>query len=335
MPSEYLKLKISGIDNVFYVDNLFKALYIYLFSKIVFVDSSSLRIKPSKKQCVLNLWHGTPLKSIGFMSHAVERDLPRTMMNAFSMCCISSENFRNIFQQSFNADKKQFVVLGQPRLDLLFNNYSVIDKLGIDRSKYNNIYMWMTTYRFSYDGRIKHAADKTWSDTNLPILINGEKIETANKILQLQNDYLIIKVHQISVFDRKYIKQYSNILFILDTSYIYKDIQLYEILKDCDCLFTDYSSVYFDYLLLDRPIVFLIPDITEYMTANGFVFDNPLEFMPGIYIHNDIELFDLLAKKNFENDEIRELRKIVNTYVNFFRDNNNCKRILDFAKIYK
>ena len=56
---------------------------------------------------------------------------------------------------------------------------------------------------------------------------------------------------------------------------------LYSLLGRADALITDYSSVYFDYLLLDRPIGFAVGDMKDYEGERGFTVDNPYEYMPG------------------------------------------------------
>ena len=52
-------------------------------------------------------------------------------------------------------------------------------------------------------------------------------------------------------------------------------------LGSSDALITDYSSVYFDYLLLDKPIGFTVDDMELYIKDRGFIFNNPEEYMPG------------------------------------------------------
>lgn len=103
-----------------------------------------------------------------------------------------------------------------------------------------------------------------------------------------------------------------------------------------DVLITDYSSVYFDYQLLDRPIGFAIDDVEEYRRNRGFVFDNILDYMPGEKIYSFDELktfFDHLHKGQ---DDYSEKRKKVNDLVNHWQDAGNCERckvmIDDFMK---
>ena len=335
MPSLVLKNEISSLKNTYFIGSLLKAYFILVTSKFVFVDASSLRVRPSKKQIIHNLWHGTPLKCIGFMSASAEKDkLPANYMNSFSYCSISSKNFCDIFVKSFNGKPDQFVVLGQPRIDLLLSKINVLDKIGINQEKYKRIYMWMTTYRFSYDGRLNHSEDRNWSQTNLPLIIDLDKIIKLNEVLTEENEYMIIKIHQGSVFERNIIKPFSNIKILQDCDFISK-VQLYQIVKDCDVLVTDYSSIYFDYLFLDRPIMFIIDDIDSYKKNPGFVFEKPLAYMPGLKIKSFDELVGCIVQKSYNDKRYIAERKKVHNFVNFYQDNKNCERILDFCEIHK
>ena len=47
-------------------------------------------------------------------------------------------------------------------------------------------------------------------------------------------------------------------------------MEFYETLNAADLLITDYSSVYFDYLLLDRPLIFVPVDLEEYIETRGY-----------------------------------------------------------------
>ena len=68
-------------------------------------------------------------------------------------------------------------------------------------------------------------------------------------------------------------------------------LQLYELIGISDALISDYSSVAVDYLLLDRPLGYVLADYEIYREKRGFVFEDPLEYMPGEKIYNACDLF--------------------------------------------
>lgn len=321
----------SPPENVTFFRGFFMTTIVYLTSSICFLDTGNLRIKPSRKQEVLNLWHGTPLKKIGLSSNSNGSRLHKNTLNVFSHVLVSSSNFIEIFKDAFDLKKEQIIIAGQPRLDSLYKSSANLKKLGVDISKFKKVIMWMTTYRISYDNRLNHTSDKSWSKTNLPIITSMKEVKKLNDYLYNNRVFMIIKIHQGSKFTKKELQSLSNILVIQDEDFISKKLQLYEILAQCDALITDYSSVYFDYLLLNRQIGFIIDDIEDYNKKNGFVFENPLDYMPGNKIKNLDQIFNFIQDVLTENDNYREQRKILNIFVNEYQDNLNCERAFKIA----
>lgn len=325
---------IKKKKNVYLFDSKFKSLLLYLTSKFVFFDTGNIRIRPSMKQMVYNSWHGTPLKRIGFLSKNCEKDLPKNLMNSFSKISVSSSYFDEIYKLSFNLNENQICHIGQPRNDLLFSKNIDLNKIGIDTDKYTQIIAWMTTYRISYDNRLIHTSNESWSQTNLPVLVDEEKLFSINETLKSYNQLLIIKIHGTSKStDFKY-HNFSNLVFIKESDYIKVGLQLYEILARADILITDYSSVSFDYLNLNRPIGFIIDDIEDYQEKNGFSVNDVLDFMPGEKITTLEELKNFFKKCNLFIDEYRDERISVNSIVNEFTF-DNMARTLEYVGINK
>ena len=102
---------------------------------------------------------------------------------------------------------------------------------------------------------------------------------------------------------------------------------VYTLLRNADALITDYSSVYFDYMLLDRPIAFATGDIDFYNEERGFIFENPKEYMPGMEIKNIYDVEKFIADTINGMDEFKEARHQVNEKVNYYKDGDSCERI--------
>ena len=81
----------------------------------------------------------------------------------------------------------------------------------------------------------------------------------------------------------------DNMLFDADVRYT-------EILNAFDVMISDYSSIVFDYLLLDRPVIYLIPDYEEYRSQRGFVFRNIDSYMPGDKAFDFRQMLDALQR---------------------------------------
>ena len=322
-----VKNNLNSEKNVFLFNSKIKSLLLYLTSKFVLFDTGNIRIKPSSTQMVYNSWHGTPLKRIGFLSNSCEKNLPKDLMNSFTKISVSSSYFDNVYIQSFNLRAEQICHIGQPRNDLLFSEKVDLNKIGIDIEKFNQIIVWMTTYRISNDNRLIHTSDENWSETNLPILIDEDKLTSANETLKLYNQLLIIKIHGTSKVTNFKYQNYSNIIFINEKKYIKAGMQLYEILSKANALITDYSSVSFDYLNLNRPIGFIIDDLLDYQEKNGFSVDNVLDFMPGEKILSFEELKLFFYKCYLDYDDYAENRCRINNIVNEYTYDNTIRTL--------
>ena len=96
-----------------------------------------------------------------------------------------------------------------------------------------------------------------------------------------------------------------------------------------DALLTDYSSIFFDYLLLNRPIGFVIDDYEEYAASRGFAFEDPFEYMPGEVIDNAEKLIEFFSSVMCGDDNFMEKREEVCKITNYYRDANNRSRCMD------
>lgn len=328
MPSE--DLEVFNHENVIKFTGLLRTLFIFLRVETVFIDIGTLRIEPGKGQNIINLWHGTPLKNIGHMSKSKNKHLSENSLSHFSFITVAADAFDDIYSQSFKIDRSKILHINQTRNDYLYRHeIDTLSRIDVDRTKYNKIVMWMTTYRISADARLIHA-NENWSSTNIPLLNSIDELIKFNDAMQAENILVIIKIHHGSALIDVDLPEFSHIFFLEELSYIKKGLQLYEILGQTDALVTDYSSVYFDYLLVDKPIIFIIDDLDEFQKLNGFVFDNPLDYMPGAHVTRFDQLvseFRELNRDKYATDRVR-----INKLVNQYNYESNCKKILEFIK---
>ena len=136
------------------------------------------------------------------------------------------------------------------------------------------------------------------------------------------NSILLLKSHP-GVKSFEVPKDSSNIL-------IYKE-DSYEIMNKVDILLTDFSSIYFDFLLLNRPIIFTPFDLERYVDGTPLYYEYD-EVTPGPKAKNWTEVVSNLEKIIGGDDAYADRRNITNLKFNKFRDANNCQRIVDFIK---
>lgn len=296
----------SAPKNVTFVGNK-QGIKYFLKAKYAFYCFGKYPIKPAKSQMVVNLWHGTPLKKIGNL----ESGLENIDYNFFTTVVASSPMYKPIMAKIFGCSEDQVIIVGNPRNDELFIDDKKTDEAiaqGADK-----VILWLPTYR-EYD------------EDYVVSLLKKDQLESLNNKLREVNCRLIIKLHPLQTASVQN-AGYSNIVFATQKDLNNKKISVYALLRRADALITDYSSVYFDYMLLDRPIAFTVDDIEEYGKKRGFVFENPYKFMPGMKLtsYEDLECYiDNVVQGK---DEYAVVRERVNMEINSYNDGNSCRRL--------
>ncbi len=283
------------------------------------------KIRRRKGQNIVNLWHGIALK-------APKSGKAQNQMDFNIVLSLSEENKHN--QAVFiGCDEALVKPLGYPRNDLLLKNKGWgKDNLFAPKGWQGKVVVWMPTFRGSVVQQISEAACDT--DTGLPLLTTPESIVHFNAFLAKAQIYMIVKIHPLQTGKEVFKQTFSHLLFLTDSMLVAKGVQVYEMLGRSDALLTDYSSVFFDYFILDKPIGFILSDMEEYRKSRGeFVMDNPLDVMAGRHIYSaaDLEAFlmDLVAGFDKEADWRRQMAKHVIAHP----DEKSCERIANYCQL--
>ena len=284
-----------------------KGIYYYLRAKYVFFTHGLYGgSKISKQHCVVNLWHGMPTKKIGLLE---KNEISQNSKYAIA----TSVLFQKIMAEAFGMKEKDILIVGQPRNDLMFKKYNCLSKLGVNCYNGMKIILWTPTYRQSIIGDIR--IDGIFSKNFAVVKLSD--LEDLNKFIQSINSFLIIKLHPMDILNREVFENFSNIQIVKSNELEKFNIQLYSLLGSVDVLLTDFSSIYIDYLLLNRPIGFVVDDFYEYSNSRGFVFDNMDDYMPGAKISSLKELKTFLHTTLILNqDPYLENRIIINKKLN-------------------
>jgi len=296
-----------------YIERSWQIAYEMMSSKVV-VDSllHQIKMRPTKGQLFLQLWHGSPLKSL---SHGEKRI---DMSRYYSKIVYAADLFKPHMMQAFQAPEQKMLLSGNPRNDLLFETECARSAFPHDGKRV----IWMPTFRRGL-GEVSSAKD-------IPI-IDDENIMRIDALLRTCNIKLYIKFHPLQQNAKDIIQKSDtgNIEVITDDMLREKDIPLYSFVGSMDALLTDYSSVYFDFLLLNRPIGFVIDDMDEYGEKRGFAFEDPLSYMPGKKIMTLEELEMFFRDLSCGRDDYQQERERVCALTNAYRDNSNRERIAE------
>jgi CDP-glycerol glycerophosphotransferase (TagB/SpsB family) len=260
------------------------AFYYYCRSKYIFFTHGLYNgIKNPSSQIVVNLWHGMPLKNIGYLDNKTE------LLDA-NLTIATSSSFQQIMSKALKIPLDKVLISGQPRNQYLLDaTIDTLKSFGINKQDYKQVIAWLPTYRKSHIGDIR--TDGIVQEL-LP-LVNKNELITLDSSLKEKKIYCFIKLHPMDTLSKKDFDTYTNIKVLTNEDFYNRSIQLYSFLSHTDALLTDYSSVYIDYMLTKKPMGFVIPDIEYYANNRGFVFDNVLEYLPGKIIQSfsQIELF--------------------------------------------
>jgi len=252
-------------------------------------------LKKNEGTTYIQTWHGTPLKKLGLDIDTV--NMPQTDTQAYKENFIFEANrwdyliapnlySEKIFKQAFQF-KNTFLEIGYPRNDVLVNNRNnkelqrALRKKIIGKTE-GRVILYAPTWRDDY--YIKKGSYKFLMPFDLA------KIEACLK----PTDTFIIRPHYL-VGDTVDITDHESQFKVC----IDEDINdLYLI---SDLLITDYSSVMFDYAIMQRPMLFYPYDKIHYQSdLRGFYFD--YAEVPGPVVENEAEFYRLL-KEYSENSE--------------------------------
>lgn len=276
----------------------------FLTSSKYILNNSTFPAYFTKKesQIYVNTWHGTPLKHMGL---DVENNLlgsQNIIKNFLSSDIIVSPNKHttNVFKRAFKLEgiyEGNLLEIGYPRIDLT---------LGADKKEVLNK---LKNCDVSIGDRQVLLFAPTWrgQDVNKP---EDSIEEIYHMVMELKNStnyQVLVKVHP---FAYKIAMKYTQLKpFLIPDSF-----DTNELLSVVDLLVTDYSSIFFDYLVTDKPIIFYSQDYEEYENDRGF-YISPEE-LPGPSVYDLDSLIDtVLNINNVSEKYIDNYKKFQNEYV--------------------
>lgn len=316
------KFKNIKIRNVKFLDinkksKAFLKTY-YKYTARIIIDSNDYVHKVREEQFRFYLCHGTPLKKADSYCEAVGDTDYMLEVGTF---------FKEANMQLYKKDKDTFLDIGYPRNDDLFTNLTIGDIFPEYKNK--KIFVWLPTYRKhkENDERYKESQLKY----GLPTINSTDDFEKLDNVLQQNKAILLIKLHPAQ--DKRVIESFkcNNIKIISDEQLTENNSNLYKLLAASDALITDYSSVYYDYLLTKKPIGLAITDIEEYKEKVGFVYDY-YEVIKGEYLYNSAQLIDFI-KNVVEGKDVKleERMNCLKLYYSY-KDNKSSERVYEIIK---
>ncbi|MFX0138049.1 MAG: CDP-glycerol glycerophosphotransferase family protein, partial [Candidatus Hodarchaeota archaeon] len=295
-------------------------------AKFIFLSHGYLDIIPikfSSNTKVILTWHGTPIKKINLnlkntyayskWNRIFKLNLEFNEYVNYLLTPTKEKEEHLILTKAFKIPLDKILSLGYPRNDILFVKNEEFIKSIKNKFKIPNyikkIILYAPTFRDDFVFRFP---------------LTDSEMESLNEFLTKTNTIFLIKAH---MFEEKIdLKKHEFIKLVK------KDVDIQELLLISDILITDYSSMIFDYLLLDRPILLFAYDLKDYVNERGMYYDFK-EIAPGPILFNGKELIDAIKKVENIDKKFKEKRELIRNRFNKYINGKSSERILKFLNI--
>ncbi|MFO7343029.1 MAG: CDP-glycerol glycerophosphotransferase family protein [Bacillaceae bacterium] len=281
-------------------------------SKAIIVDNyyGFLAAASFKKgvECI-QIWHAAgAVKTFGLKDKTIRNRSKRALKRfkkvykQFHKVVVGSEEFGKIFQEAFQLSEANILPTGVPRTDFFYDRerHEEIRKdfyRKYPELKGKKIVLYAPTYRDYEEER-------------------ALSLDVGRLYERWKGEYaLLIRLHP-SVQDRLDFDDYKG--FAYDFSR-YPEIN--DLLVIADYLVSDYSSVPFEYAILEKPMVFFPYDLEKYERERG-LWKKYEELVPGPIVRSTEELIACIENDSFDREKIRAFKETWNAYSQGFSSRN-------------
>lgn len=315
--------EFADYDNVIFVRKNSKEHVKYICTSKYIIANTTMPSFYARRdgQIYLNTWHGVPTKSMGYerpgqrirgASNVVRNFLGTTHL-------ISANRFvtDTMYKKAYMLDEiydGKFLEVGHPRTDAVVNtdrNYIIdkLNKLGFNTDK--KIIMYAPTWKGALWNKLEFNLD----EFKKIIKSIRSQIDTDEYEVYLRVHYFLYKQIEMDEELKK-----ITIPFSIDTN---------ELLSVVDILISDYSSIFFDFLVTDRPILFYVPDLEDYSENRGLYI--PLSELPGPVTKDIDEISSYINNIDDVKRDYKEKYDAMKSWCTPQDDGNVCNRVIDIV----
>ncbi|GEB27878.1 CDP-glycerol glycerophosphotransferase family protein [Enterococcus casseliflavus] len=310
----------AEFDNVEFVERNSKRYLLWLATAEYLINNATFQSFFLKRegQTYINTWHGTPLKYMGFDIPGNPAHSQNVVRNFLMADYILSPNSHTteIFSKSYRLDglfPGTILEGGYPRIDRTnkterLNTQKEFDLLGLD---YND---QLPTILYT----------PTWKGASI-LNPSNDKQQIINETIFLKQYFqgrynVLVKVHP---YVYKSLSKNDQIRTILVPDYFDPN----EVLSVVDLLITDYSSIFFDYLVTDKPVIFYVWDRDLYEVNRGMYIKE--RDLPGPVAETIEDLIDLIENKETFITESYERYVAMKNSINYYQDGQVTQRYIE------
>ncbi|WP_144569022.1 CDP-glycerol glycerophosphotransferase family protein [Bacillus pseudomycoides] len=283
-----------------------KSIYHLSTSQYVIIDNyfgSLAKVKFKKGVQCIQIWHAAgAIKKFGLLAPSFNKRSLRAqkrfldVYRNFHKIVVGSDALASIYKDAFGLSDDKILKTGIPRTDLFFyeqRKREIKDNILLINPtlKSKKIILYAPTFR-----------DKELLDFDLHL-----DMEAMYKALK--DEYIVlIKLHPAVRNKLEYKDKYTGFLY---------DYSLYPNINDLflvtDILVTDYSSVPFEFCLLNKPMVFFSYDLKKYTKKRGIIGDYTTT-VPGSIVYNTSELIQVIKSNSFDMEVLKGFKLKWNKY---------------------
>lgn len=292
-----------------------QSIYHLATSRHIFVDNyyGFLAVTSFKKgtTCV-QLWHAAgAIKQFGLKDLSNEHRSRKAfnrfkkVYNRFTHVVVGSDHMATIFEEGFDLPNERMLRTGVPRTDFFFNKRRVHNVRALLQQDFpmkegKKVLLYAPTYR----------------DDELEI--DSIALDIDRFYEEFHEEYiLLLRLHP--AVSGTLANTYPDFVYDVST---YPNIN--HLLLITDVLISDYSSIPFEFALLERPMIFFAYDLDEYARERGF-WDNYNHIVPGPVVETNEALIQAIHAGEYDMEAIRSFRDEWNTY----SSGNSSKRLVE------
>lgn len=249
-------------------------------------------VEPYDDMTLTQVWHaGVGFKSVGYARFGMpgSPDPYESAHRRYTWALVGNEHLRDIYSEVFGIEKQALLATGMPRLDGFLNP----ERTESAQAELTERYPWMN------EGRVIVFAPTFRGTGQRSAHYPYDKFidyEALYNMCERTNSYFVFEMHHFIKKDPCIPEEFEARLIDLSEENLNK---LYFV---ADVLVTDYSSCFYDFLLLEKPVVFYVPDKTIYQVTRG-VQRTVDEMAPGVVCDTFERFVEVLETEEYAHAE--------------------------------
>jgi teichoic acid ribitol-phosphate primase len=318
---EYIILTTENRKLVKPIRQKIKEYYYLATSKTFILDDYYLPlylIRVRNQTKVVQLWHASgPLKRVGYSLRGYPDGPNESYIKVvpihsnYDVVVVNSDAEIDYYAEAFGMDEKKIHAIGSPRTDILFANQHNKTKKQQFLTKHP---------QFKNKELILYAPTFRGKSTDPTPYVPQLDLLKLVPHLQAKNKALLLNLHPYMNENEEYMKNIDkNAVFWNRNEY-----SIEELLMIADALISDYSSVIYDFAILEKPIALYCYDYEKYNKQRGFYVDIK-QLLPSTYFEDEADLVDWIVSDAKNTTEVKQLKE-----KNFkYQDGQAAKRIIE------